>query len=137
MLIGLPSASRGVRFLLNFLPPGYSLAQEIRELGVRYGRLPPLVGLLNFPALPRPPGAMFVVGFDCWLCKNAKVMDAKSQQMRSAEFDKLFKRTLQANVLCKSLMTSEGYKTTVESHGGAPPVSRRHVEPSPRLPHRA
>ena len=30
--------------------------------GSRIGCLPPLVGLLNFPALPRPPGAMFVCG---------------------------------------------------------------------------
>ena len=27
-----------------------------------YGCLPPLVGLLNLPALPRPPGAMLVCG---------------------------------------------------------------------------
>ena len=57
MLTGLPSASNGVRFLLNFLPP----EQESVVLfccGRMIILVPPLVGLLNFPALPRPPGAM-------------------------------------------------------------------------------
>ena len=56
MLVGLPSASSGVRFLLNFLPPKSQLVTLSKDVG-NY-ELPPRVGLLNFPALPLLPGGM-------------------------------------------------------------------------------
>ena len=56
MLVGLPSASSGVRFLLNFLPPKFQLVILPKDVG-NY-ELPPRVGLLNFPALPLLPGGM-------------------------------------------------------------------------------
>ena len=57
MLTGLPSASSGVRFLLNFLPP--ASRSVILSRDGRNHELPPRVGLLNFPALPLLPGGMF------------------------------------------------------------------------------
>ena len=59
MLIGLPSASRGVRFLLNFLPPEYHQHAYRKVQGGL--NTPPLVGLLNFPARPLFPGGIFGV----------------------------------------------------------------------------
>lgn len=56
MLVGLPSASSGVRFLLNFLPP--TSQSVILSRDVANHELPPRVGLLNFPALPLLPGGM-------------------------------------------------------------------------------
>ena len=58
MLTGLPSASNGVRFLLNFFPPVDILSMELRHELVVNQVIPPLVGLLNFPPRPLPPGGI-------------------------------------------------------------------------------
>ena len=61
MLTGFPSASSGVRFLLNFLPPMKGSTKIIRS-NRRFCDIPPLVGLLNFPARPLLPGGMLAEG---------------------------------------------------------------------------
>ena len=61
MLTGFPSASSGVRFLLNFLPPMKGLTKMIKS-SRRFCNIPPLVGLLNFPARPLLPGGMMSEG---------------------------------------------------------------------------
>ena len=60
ILVGLPSASNGVRFLLNFLPPIYG-SIGITSDNHRNADIPPLVGLLNLPARPLLPGGILVV----------------------------------------------------------------------------
>src|SRR5579862_7131509 len=64
MPIGFPSSSSGRRFLLNFLPPVECKQLAQHDSNQHQHRQekkdpPPLVGLLNLPPRPRPPGAMF------------------------------------------------------------------------------
>ena len=60
MPVGFPSASRGVRFLLNFLPPNRN-SMGIMGGNSRSCHTPPLVGLLNLPARPLLPGGIVEV----------------------------------------------------------------------------
>lgn len=61
---GLPSASRGWRFLLKCFPPVVVSGNDDQCCFEFCNYSPPLVGLPNFPPRPLPPGAMIATCSD-------------------------------------------------------------------------